>query len=87
MPQPVPPDVPASSGEDGPLTLRAVKARALAEFGSLPGILGFGLGETSLNAYVADEPAAASLPLTYLGVPVVPQILGGDLVAQPAPRR
>jgi hypothetical protein len=50
--------------------LRAIKAAAKSQFGHLPGVEGFGIGDNMLRIYVADGTVRAQLPAEFQGVPI-----------------
>lgn len=57
--------------------LKALKAEAKREFGSLPGVEGFGIGNGGLRIYVHDEQAKARIPGSFRGVRIFVQVTGG----------
>jgi hypothetical protein len=63
------------------IDLRAVKAAARDEFGTDPGIQGFGIGDGTLRIYVRDPAVRERLPKRYHGVDVE-FVVTGDVTAQ-----
>ena len=65
--------------------MRAIKAQAKARFGSLAGVVGFGIGDYALRVYVNSKTALDGvLPKKFLGVPVN-LIVARDISAQSKP--
>lgn len=62
------------------INLQQIKAAAKAQFGRLPGVLGFGLGGRSLRIYVRSAEICAQLPDEFQSVPV-DCIVTGDISA------
>ncbi|HZO89601.1 MAG TPA: hypothetical protein VFB38_14835 [Chthonomonadaceae bacterium] len=60
--------------------LRAVKAAAQSQFGQIPGIEGFGIGDGTLGIYVRNAEVRNQLPHEYQGVPVE-FVITGDIEA------
>jgi hypothetical protein len=62
------------------INLVSVKAAAKREFGSVPGVQGFGIGADSLRIYVQNPGVRAHMPSSFQGVPVQ-YVVVGDVVA------
>jgi hypothetical protein len=50
--------------------MRAVKAAANVQFGHIPGVEGFGIGDDRLRVYVDNAAVRDQLPLEFQGVPL-----------------
>lgn len=61
--------------------LRSIKAAAKAQFGKVPGVEGFGLGDRCLRTYVRNEQVKTEIPSSFQGVDVE-IVITGDVTAQ-----
>ena len=61
--------------------MRAIKAAAKKQFGHIPGIEGFGIGENTLRIYVRDASVRDCLPASFQGVPL-DLIVTGEIRSQ-----
>lgn len=60
--------------------LGQVKAAAKAQFGTVEGVVGFGIGEESIRIYINDDAVRAQLPASFQGVSI-DLIRVGEVVA------
>jgi hypothetical protein len=60
--------------------LKSVKMAARSQFGDVPGVQGFGIGNGTLRVYVRNSDVSRQIPETYQGVPVE-FVITGDVEA------
>jgi hypothetical protein len=63
------------------IDLRALKAEARSQFGQVPGVEGFGIGDRTLRIYVRDNDVRKHLPTELRGVPLE-IVVTGDVSAE-----
>ena len=62
------------------LSLQAVKAAAVRQFGGVDGVVGFGIGDRALRIYVRNAAVRDRLPTQFQGAPVE-VVVTGDVQA------
>ena len=64
------------------LSLQAVKAAAVRQFGGVDGVVGFGIGDRTLRIYVRNAAVRGRLPTEFQGAPVE-IVVTGDVQGSP----
>jgi hypothetical protein len=62
------------------LSMQAVKAAAVRQFGGVDGVVGFGIGDRALRIYVRNPAVREQLPTEFQGAPVE-VVVTGDVQA------